>query len=192
MMGRRCPHWTKEEGISFDGNSNIVFTVIEKDGQYYFTQLQTGYNFMDGQAEAYDAEAAEGRNTRTDIEHYFKWPIGEIREPKFMHKYGYYECRFKLQEKPGWWSAFWMQSPTIGSTLDPEQSGVEMDIMEGFYGTWPEKNNFIQHNNHWNGYGSQHQSTGNHDVVMQDTEDGFHTVGVEWTPDAYRYYVDAS
>ena len=26
--------------------------------------------------------------------------------PKFMHRYGYYECRCRLQQKAGWWSAF--------------------------------------------------------------------------------------
>jgi beta-glucanase (GH16 family) len=30
---------------------------------------------------------------------------------KFMSKYGYYECRAKLQKSQGVWAAFWLQSP---------------------------------------------------------------------------------
>ncbi len=190
MMGQRCKHWVKEEGISFDGNSNIIFTLIEKNGEYCSTQLQTGYNFMDGEAEAYDPMTAEGNVAPTENKNYFKWPIGAIKQPKFQHKYGYYECRFKLAQKEGWWSAFWLQSPIFGATLNPGEVGVEVDIMEAFYHTAPGPNNVISHNNHWNGYGSQHMSTNHQDVEMQETEDGFHTVGLEWTKEGYRYFVD--
>ena len=48
-------------------------------------------------------------------------------KPTFMHRYGYYEVRCKLQQTDGWWSAFWTQSPSIGTTYDPEWSGVEVD-----------------------------------------------------------------
>ena len=107
-----------------------------------------------------------------------------------MHKYGYYECRCKMQQKEGWWSAFWLQSPIIGTTLNPEFSGVEVDIMEQFWRTKYEPHNIITHNNHWNGYGTQHQSTGAFRVPLKETEDGYHIFGLEWTDEYYRYYVD--
>ncbi len=185
MMGRRCKHWVADEGIEFDGD-NIIFKIVEKDGVYCTSQLESGYNFMDGNAQEFDSISNESKTADDGTIHYFSWPIGEIKEPKFMHKYGYYECRFKLARFDGWWSAFWLQSPIIGSTMKPEFSGVEVDIMEhGF-----EARNVIQHNNHWNGYGSQHQSTGATNVTLNESEDGFHTVGLEWTKDYYRYYVD--
>ena len=38
---------------------------------------------------------------------------GTVAQPaKFLHRYGYYEARFRLQKMPGWWSAFWMQTET--------------------------------------------------------------------------------
>ena len=39
------------------------------------------------------------------------WPLAPLEEAKFEHRYGYYECRCKLQKFPEeWWSAFWTQS----------------------------------------------------------------------------------
>ena len=184
MMGKPCKQWITEEGIEFD-DDNIIFKLIEKDGVYCSSQLQTGYNFMDGSSETFDALKNESKTAENANVDYFSWPIGEIKEPKFMKKYGYFECRFKLQEKNGWWSAFWLQSDIIGSTLNPEFSGVEVDIMESFC-----RNNVIQHANHWNGYGSQHRGTGAINVELKDTEDGYHTAGLHWTKDFYRYYVD--
>ncbi|MBS1576570.1 MAG: glycoside hydrolase family 16 protein, partial [Bacteroidetes bacterium] len=50
----------------------------------------------------------------------------------FMSKYGYYECRAKLQRSPGVWGAFWIQSPDISKGEDPAVYGAEIDIMEFF------------------------------------------------------------
>lgn len=189
MMGKRAPQLT-DDAYELDGNSNLLLKLVKKDGVYCTTQLQTGYNFMDLPGEEYDPTETESILSKKEAENYFTWPIGTIKQPKFMHKYGYYECRCKMQEKEGWWSAFWLQSPIIGSTLNPQLSGVEVDIMEQFWRTKREPKHIITHNNHWNGYGSQHESTGEFQVKLKETEDGFHTFGLEWTPDAYRYYVD--
>ena len=62
-------------------------------------QLQTGYNFMDMPSEEYDTAAAEKRNEKQKSDNYYNWPIGEIKEPKFMHKYGYYECSVSFIRK---------------------------------------------------------------------------------------------
>ena len=112
------------------------------------------------------------------------WPIGKLREHKFLHRYGYYECRCKLQKYEGWWTAFWLQSPVIGSSLNPEFSGIENDIMESFHAGV-----LIPHTNHYNGYGVDHKqvSTGG---SMDVSLDEFHTFGMLWTPDGYTFYVD--
>ncbi|MDF2926585.1 MAG: glcA 1 [Paenibacillaceae bacterium] len=183
MMGKRVPNWV-DDAYYLDGKGHLVFTLENRDGIYCTTQLQTGYNFMDLPGREYDSDAAEGQLADNN-QGYFTWPIGEIKEPKFMHQYGFYECRCRMQQQEGWWSAFWLQSPVIGSTLDPRLSGVEVDIMEQFSRT-----NMVNHNNHWSGYGCQHQSSGSVNSQLADTPDGFHVFGLEWTPDCYRYYVD--
>ena len=170
IMGKRFPTYQKE-GVRLDGNSNVVFTTFEKDGEICTTQLQTGYNYLD--------EPPEGEYGGGLV-----WPIAKIKEPKFMHKYGYWECRCKLQKKPGWWSAFWLQSPLIGSTLNPEVSGIENDIMESF-----EVGKTIPHMNHYNGYGADHQYV-EHGETMNLSLDEYHTFGLMWDENGYTFYVD--
>jgi len=36
-----------EDGTHLDGNSNLIFELVEKDGHFYSSQLQTGENYMD-------------------------------------------------------------------------------------------------------------------------------------------------
>lgn len=160
------------DGVEFDGNSNLLLKLYEKDGHFYSPHLQTGSNYMDRPGEPYGGTK-------------FKWPVGKITTPKFMHKYGYYEIRCKLPTQEGWRAAFWLQSPTIGATLDPAESGVEVDIMENFT-----RNGIVSHNNHWNGYGSDHELAGSGDRKLKDTADGFHTYGLDWSKDGYIYYID--
>ncbi len=166
------------DGAVLDGNSNLLLTLYEKDGHFYSPHLQTGYNYLDrpGSSFCFDSEADKPKMV---------WPVSEIREPKFMHKYGYYEIRCKLQNQPGWWSAFWLQSPVIGSSLNPAEAGVEVDIMENFT-----RDGIISHNNHWDGYGADHKSCGSGPRELEETPDGFHTFGLEWNKDGYIYYVD--
>lgn len=172
MMGKRHKTWN-DEGVKLDGKSNAVFSIYEKNGEICSSQLQTGYNYM-------DAEPANNDCWNGGL----VWPIGTIKESKFLHKYGYYECRCKLQKKPGWWSAFWLQSPIIGSTLNPEFSGIEVDIMESF-----EPGKIITHCNHYNGYGDDHKQTAAGNGMELDLNE-YHTFGVLWTKKGYIYYVD--
>lgn len=158
-----------EDGAELDGNSNLLLKLYEKDGNFYSPHLQTGSNYLDRPGEAYNK---------------FRWPIAKIAQPKFMHKYGFYEIRCRLQTQPGWWSAFWLQSPTIGSTLDPGVSGVELDIMENFT-----RDGIVSHNIHWNGYGANHQGAGSGKRSIENP-DCFHVFALDWSPDGYVFYID--
>lgn len=174
MMGKRHITW-QEEGVTLDGKSNAVFTVFEKDGEVCSAQLQTGFNFMD-EPVTMKEDCWKGG---------LIWPIGKLRDPKFEHRYGYYECRCKLQRKEGWWSAFWLQSPTIGCSKDPESAGIENDIMESFH-----PGNVICHSNHMNGYGEDHICI-QHGVGAKGLDlDAYHTFSMLWTPDGYVFYID--
>lgn len=176
LMQQRHQTFT-EDGVELDGQSCVHLKLSEKDGQYYSPHLQTGENFMDR-----PPETAYGK---------FRWPIAKLGEQRFLHKYGYYECRCKLPANSGWWCAFWLQSPMIGATADPVFSGVEVDIMENFAHDGKISNKVITHNNHWNGYGADYRTTKNSgDRVLKETPDGFHVFGLDWSPSGYVYYVD--
>jgi len=105
---------------------------------------------------------------------------------KFETTYGYFECRVKLQTQFGHWSAFWLQSPTMGKEIgNPAKSGTEIDIFE-FLVKYGDK---ILHNLHWDGYGDHHKRAGTQASVPGVTK-GWHTVGLLWTPEEYVFYVD--
>ncbi len=105
---------------------------------------------------------------------------------KFMAKYGYYECRAQLQQSPGVWAAFWIQSENISKGEDPSVYGAEIDIMEFFkkLGT-----DIVSHNVHW-AYGPRQQTTRGMQSYLKGVSKGFHTFGLEWFPDKYIFYVD--
>ena len=170
MQQKHSPPFADENGVSLDGHSNLLLELYEKDGHFYSPHLQTGENYMDRPGEAYGK---------------FRWPIAKFRNSGFMHKYGYYEIRCKLPAQSGWWAAFWLQSPIIGSTPDPRRSGVEVDIMENFT-----RDGIVSHNNHWNGYGADHQHAGSGDRKLNETADGFHVFGLDWSKNGYTYYID--
>lgn len=158
------------EGVEVKGGL-LYLNLVEKNGQYYSPHLQTGENFLDRPGSPYSNGLI--------------WPISSIKTPKFVHKYGYYEIRCQLQKQPGWWSAFWLQSPVIGSSLDPTRAGVELDIMENFT-----RDNKISHNIHWDGYGTDHKHKGSGGLLLWDTSKEFHTFGMYWGKTGYIFYVD--
>ncbi|MBR5487572.1 MAG: family 16 glycosylhydrolase, partial [Phascolarctobacterium sp.] len=83
------------------------------------------------------------------------------------------------------WSAFWMQSPIIGASLDPAQAGVELDIMESFH-----PGDVIEHCCHYNGYGIDHRdSRGGVGKKGLDLNE-YHTFAMEWDENGYTFYID--
>lgn len=104
---------------------------------------------------------------------------------KFEAKFGYAECRVRLQKQLGHWSAFWLQSPTMKDGGAPREVGTEIDIFE-----YLRKNkDTILFNLHWNGYGKNTKHVGSK-LTLPGLGEGFHTVGIEWTPTEYIFFVD--
>ena len=157
-----------EDGAELDGKGNLLLKLYEKDGHFYSPHLQTGMNFLDRPGEKFGK---------------FTWPVAKLEKPKFAHKYGYYEIRCKLQTQPGWWSAFWLQSPTIGASLDHVKAGVELDIMENF-----SRDGNCSHNVHWGGYTANHQDAGSGPRMV--SPEGYHVFGLDWSVDGYTFYID--
>ena len=109
-------------------------------------------------------------------------------EGLFETTYGYFECRVKLQTQVGHWSAFWIQSPTMGHEIgNPAASGTEIDIFEYLRKHGDE----VVHNLHWDGYAGDHKSAGGKATVAGLSE-GWHTFGVLWTEMEYVFYVDGA
>ena len=180
MMGTRWISWTdSEEALYLDGDSNCVFKLVNEDGTLRSAQLQTGYNFMD--APPVKRENVGLTNGFMDMP---TWGIGKLRESKHLFRYGYFECRCRLQQKAGWWSAFWVQSPVIGASLDTKLTGAEIDVMESF-----SPGVVAAHNVFSGGYGVDNHRTKIGGMEGVDTS-VFHRFGLLWEPDGYTFYVD--
>lgn len=179
FWGKEFETFAGKEAIKFK-DSTIELHVIKDKDMYKAPLLQTG-------SLTYDLPKDSGGF----------WPFGRYEKPKFSHTFGYYECRCKLQKQQGWWSAFWIQAPGIGSSPFPEECGVEIDIMESF-----EPGKVIPHTVHWGGYGKNHGGANTArglitsytpfepEDVLNISTDEFHTFGVLWEKDGYTFYVD--
>ncbi len=113
----------------------------------------------------------------------------------FRSRYGYWESSIEWGDTNGMWSAFWFQSPTMGTYLyDPFVSGSEIDVVEHRStdgGSDGDIMNIVQNNLHWDGYGSAAQSAGSGNIGS-GLGSGFHTYGFLWTPTGYTIYIDGS
>lgn len=171
----RKAHWfaSPEDGAVEVKDGKAYLKIVKKaNGQLVTPQLQTGHLI-------WDYEHTNKNNM---------WPLEGIEKPKFLHRYGYYECRCRTQQLPGWWSAFWMQSEMQSTTLIPENSGIEHDIMECFDPGVIGPSCF-----HSGGYGTKQQSTfisPKDGVKTNIDKEQFHVYGMLWEPDGYTVYLD--
>jgi beta-glucanase (GH16 family) len=107
-------------------------------------------------------------------------------EGRFEPRYGYFECRVRMQSQVGHWSAFWLQSPTYGQRIgNLEESGSEIDVFEFLVN----RGDHLQHTVHWDGYGKDHQSA-ERVAAAPGIGRGWHTVGLLWTPEEYVFSID--
>ena len=175
----RPAHWfaTPEDSAHEVKDGLLHLKLVKRpDGQFVSPQLQTGEIVWD------IPQDDSGKNF---------WPLPKREKPKFMHRYGYYECRCRLQQMPGWWSAFWMQAPMIGCSTDPRRAGVEHDIMESFA-----PGEVIPHCFHYSGYGADHvcfkspRVKKNSAATLALDKAAFHVFGLLWEPDGYTVFID--
>lgn len=123
----------------------------------------------------------------------------------FEQTYGTFEARVKFHSSPGQWSAFWLQSPTIGSPIgDPASAGVETDIAEhrALCEAVPSPtpcpagadiSNRTQRALIWDGYGADRKAS----VKLSDPlpglgNDSWHTFALRWTPTEMTFYYDGA
>lgn len=116
---------------------------------------------------------------------YYCGQIGSRLDRPF--KYGYFECRVKVNENYGPSTAFWLQSLTYGKYHgDPGRSGTEIDILEYRKKYHTDR---LYNTIHWINKKGKH--TQNSKIYKYPgVETGFHTYALEWTPKYYIFYVD--
>lgn len=188
FWGRRAHWFAAPEDNAVEVKDGLLHLKLVKraDGQFVSPQLQTGELVWD----------VPHRDTTKGTTGF--WPLPKREKPKFMHRYGYYECRCRLQQMSGWWTAFWMQTPMQGCSLDPRCAGIEHDIMESF-----EVGEVLPHAFHANGYGADYlgfrvprkpkgvtNAEHNKATAIKVDQTQFHTFGMLWESDGYTFYID--
>jgi len=110
----------------------------------------------------------------------------------YPYTYGYIEARIDYDSSPGMWSAFWMQSPTMGNPIgSPNSAGTEIDICEHrkIDGSGASIDGLVVGNIHWDGYAAAHRSTG-YTSPNLGLGTGYHIYGMEWTPTQQKFYIN--
>ena len=106
----------------------------------------------------------------------------------FAQAFGYFECRVKLPESQGLWSAFWLQSSNMRKVGNDGEDGTEIDVYESAF--LNSKSSRMGHALLWDGYGKDGRVADYIGELEQDLYDGYHTFALKWTPDYYVFYID--
>ncbi len=113
----------------------------------------------------------------------------------FAQKYGYFEIRCKVPAIYGSWSAFWMMPTDNFANANTEYlntgiDGTEIDIFESpfYYDIFMRQT--VSHAVHYDGYGEHLKSAPKTGVNVPNLYGDFHTYGLEWTENYYKFYVD--
>lgn len=113
---------------------------------------------------------------------------GSNDELLFSQAFGYFECRVKLPDADGLWSAFWLQSSNQRKVAAAGVDGTEIDVYESAFRK--SRQSKTGHALLWNGYGKYADSSAKQIELSQDLYNGYHTYALKWTPEYYVFYVD--
>lgn len=106
----------------------------------------------------------------------------------FSQAFGYFECKAKLPDSDGLWSAFWLQSSNQRKVGNEGQDGTEIDVYESAFRN--SKQSKMGHALLWDGYGKDGKVEDYIGNLEQNLYDGYHTYALKWTPDYYVFYID--
>lgn len=118
------------------------------------------------------------------------FPDGTSTTPRDGNPYGYYEARMWLPSGTGIWPGFWsLESERLSANRDHV---VEVDVMENYGTAMPTQYSTVVHDWNWNGTTleghSQQYARANPGAGVVSS--GWHTYGVEITPQKMTFYFD--
>ena len=167
---RNAAYYVHDNAFIEDGNLVLRTNWQEegKNGKGWYTGALITHNMAHGTTEA----------------------MSELFKP-FVNTYGYYEARFKAPECIGIWSAFWLMPENNFKNIDLKDGtkGAEIDVMETLY-CYKHSNKVTGHAIHIGGYGKILKSNGSKLVTVNDLYTDYHTAGVLWTEEGYKFYID--
>jgi beta-glucanase (GH16 family) len=158
-LGPRRDAVVVKDAVSLDGQGNLVITT--------------------SRGMAKQADGTEKSEIRTGL-------ISTLG--RFETTYGYFEIRMKPQRQIGHWSAFWINTPTMGVPMgDPAKAGVEINVVEHLRNA--DNADKVHHSIIWDSKPPQSQRD-SMKISVPGINEGFHAFGCEWTPEAIVFFVD--
>jgi len=159
--------------------------LVVYDQLQYYVDVQNnpdfGYNPFSFDGENLTISAIETPDALRASANEQSWLSGVLTTAsKFDLTYGYIEARVDLQSGRGVWPGLWMLSTEFDG-LKPELFIMEYD------GARPDS---IFHNYNYQDADGNLRSPGQWEVVLPGISEGFHTVGLAWSPEELLYYID--
>ncbi len=105
---------------------------------------------------------------------------------KFEQARGYFECRVRLQQASGFWSAFWLYTSEQKNLGEGAVNGAEIDIYESNKVIGGQINHAI----HYDGYGEHHRIVAQNTKYTNCYDWQYHTFSLLWTEKEYIWYID--
>jgi Glycosyl hydrolases family 16 len=149
--------------------------------------------YLDGAGHLVLRSRLEGEKFQTSYLQTYDWKVPKSRWTTFGPGDGkYIETRVMLSDlqAQGPWVGFWLLDPSNPYDGNPA-NGTEIDIME--YVVADKVRNHYNVANHWGplkgtwGHETQLIDAGAYGV---DLREGWHTFGLQWSPDKLTYYLD--
>jgi Glycosyl hydrolases family 16 len=149
--------------------------------------------YLDGAGHIVIRSRMEGETFKTSYLQTYDWKVPKSQWTTFGPGHGkYIEARIMLSDMQaqGPWVAFWLLDPSNPYDGNPA-NGTEIDIME--YVVADGARNHYTAANHWGplketwGHEVQRIDAGAYGV---DLREGWHTFGLQWSPDKLTYYLD--
>ena len=113
---------------------------------------------------------------------------GTSDELLFSQAFGYFECKVKLPDADGLWSAFWLQSSNMRKVGNDGEDGTEIDVYESAFRR--SETSKMGHALLWDGYSKDGKVDDYIGMLSQNLYDGYHTFALKWTPEYYVFYID--
>jgi len=159
--------------------------------EYRGSGARSGGFMSPGQVFTKDGNLILRAEYRADGEYGAGWYSGMIRTVE-DYTSGYFECRCIASEGGGFWSAFWLNSPGMGSAEASNGGigGAELDIFEAFNYKNIKNYNSVSLNVHVGGYGDGLRSENLGSYKVKDPYTTYNTYGLEWTPEYYIFYIN--
>lgn len=115
---------------------------------------------------------------------------GTSDELMFSQAFGYFECKVKLPDADGLWSAFWLQSSNMRKVGNGGEDGTEIDVYESAFRR--SETSKMGHALLWDGYSKDGKVDDYIGTLEQNLYDGYHTFALKWTPEYYVFYIDGA